>query len=234
MRLSEPRFHSTLTSVHSPWLFQATAPSHRHQSKNIALASIFKRCTTLFGSTTVIPIFVFDGPGRPNSKRGVSVRGTSHHLLDDTKALLDALGFAHHEVMAPGEAEAELAWMSANDIIDAVWTEDSDAFVFGATRVFRLLVFSPVSPNSYLKLTDISIYENFALSREQFVFMAVLAGGDYSPGVPNCGIKKSRLLAETGIGDELVRAASRLSAHKFAEYATSWRRRFVNVLREHS
>ncbi|KAF9022875.1 PIN domain-like protein [Hymenopellis radicata] len=133
----------------SPWLFQATAPSHRHQSKNIALASIFKHYTTLFGSTTVIPIFVFD---------------------DDTKALLDALGFAHHE--APGEAEAELAWMSANDIIDAVWTEDSDAFVFGATRVFRLQ--QSEDDTVSLKLTDIT-------------------GGDYSPGVPNCGIKEITL-----------------------------------------
>ncbi|KAF8992520.1 PIN domain-like protein [Hymenopellis radicata] len=152
--------------------FSSNCPQPSPSKQEYRTCFNLQRCTTLFGSTTVIPIFVFDGPGRPNSKRGVSVRGTSHHLLDDTKALLDALGFAHHE--APGEAEAELAWMSANDIIDAVWTEDSDAFVFGATRVFRLQ--QSEDDTISLKLTDISIYENFALSREQFVFMAVLAG----------------------------------------------------------
>ena len=38
---------------------------------------------------------------------------------------------------APGEAEAELAWLNQVQIIDAVMTEDSDVLVFGATHIIR-------------------------------------------------------------------------------------------------
>lgn len=42
---------------------------------------------------------------------------------------------------APGEAEAELALMSQRGYIDAVWTDDADALVFGATKVIRKYVY---------------------------------------------------------------------------------------------
>ena len=38
---------------------------------------------------------------------------------------------------APGEAEAELASMNSLGIIDAVITDDSDIFLFGAVTVIR-------------------------------------------------------------------------------------------------
>lgn len=38
---------------------------------------------------------------------------------------------------APGEAEAELALMNNLDVVDAVLTDDSDVFVFGAQTVVR-------------------------------------------------------------------------------------------------
>lgn len=41
-------------------------------------------------------------------------------------------------MQAPGEAEAELAYLNQIDLIDAVWTDDSDIFIFGAKRVFRM------------------------------------------------------------------------------------------------
>ena len=38
---------------------------------------------------------------------------------------------------APGEAEAELAQLNQNGIVDAVLSDDSDTFVFGANTVIR-------------------------------------------------------------------------------------------------
>jgi len=38
---------------------------------------------------------------------------------------------------APAEAEAECAKLQKLGIVDAVWTEDSDALMFGATTVLR-------------------------------------------------------------------------------------------------
>jgi 5'-3' exonuclease len=38
---------------------------------------------------------------------------------------------------APGEAEAELAYLNNAGIVDAILTDDGDAFLFGATHVIR-------------------------------------------------------------------------------------------------
>ena len=42
---------------------------------------------------------------------------------------------------APGEAEAELAYLNQILAIDLVLTSDSDVFIFGATHVMRRSVF---------------------------------------------------------------------------------------------
>ena len=42
---------------------------------------------------------------------------------------------------APGEAEAELAYLNQILAIDLVLTSDSDVFLFGATHVMRRSVF---------------------------------------------------------------------------------------------
>ncbi len=39
-------------------------------------------------------------------------------------------------IVAPYEADAQLAYLSKEDIVDAVITEDSDLLVFGSKRVF--------------------------------------------------------------------------------------------------
>lgn len=38
---------------------------------------------------------------------------------------------------APGEAEAELAYLNRVGIIDAVYTDDVDTFLFGAKMIVR-------------------------------------------------------------------------------------------------
>lgn len=43
-------------------------------------------------------------------------------------------------LQAPGEAEAELSEMNARSIVNAVLTDDSDVFVFGATTIIRKYV----------------------------------------------------------------------------------------------
>lgn len=51
-----------------------------------------------------------------------------------------------HYIKAPGEAEAQLAWMSNNDMIDAVLTNDSDTLVFGAKIVIKESVLFAAMP----------------------------------------------------------------------------------------
>lgn len=40
-------------------------------------------------------------------------------------------------IIAPQEAEAQCAWLDANGLVDGVVTDDNDAFLFGARRVYR-------------------------------------------------------------------------------------------------
>ena len=48
-----------------------------------------------------------------------------------------------HGVQAPGEAEAELAFLNRTGVIDAVLSDDVDTFVFGGTVVIRKYASSP-------------------------------------------------------------------------------------------
>lgn len=45
--------------------------------------------------------------------------------------------YTNRPAQAPGEAEAELAFLNRAGYIDAVLSDDVDTFVFGATMVVR-------------------------------------------------------------------------------------------------
>jgi len=54
-----------------------------------------------------------------------------------------------HSIQAPGEAEAELAFLNRTGVIDAVLSDDVDTFVFGGTMVIRKCVSSSYLPHFY-------------------------------------------------------------------------------------
>lgn len=54
-----------------------------------------------------------------------------------------------YDVQAPGEAEAELAYLNRIGIIDAVLSDDVDNFLFGATMVIRKQVSLSMSKPSH-------------------------------------------------------------------------------------
>lgn len=103
-------------------------------------------------------IFVFDGQLKVQIKRDTHVIPKNPQWAGPCKRLLEIFGFMIHEVsvmirvlscwplitglmhQAPGEAEAELAKLNAVGLVDAVFTSDSDALVFGARCVIRRLV----------------------------------------------------------------------------------------------
>jgi Holliday junction resolvase YEN1 len=67
----------------------------------------------------VQPFFVLDGPNRPNMKRNKRVGGFAARDQErDLVKVLDVFGLPY--MRAPGEAEAQLAYMNANGDIDAV------------------------------------------------------------------------------------------------------------------
>jgi Holliday junction resolvase YEN1 len=138
----------------SIWFFHA---AYGREGENPELRTLFFRCARLL-QMPFLPLFVFDGPKRPELKRGKRITGNQHWLTDGMKRIIDAFGFewrmvrsehcsfvfsADRTTQAPGEAEAELAYLNSIGQIDAVLSDDVDTFLFDAQIVIRKCVAVP-------------------------------------------------------------------------------------------
>lgn len=115
----------------SIWFFHAT---YGREGENPELRTLFFRCARLM-SKPFLPLFVFDGPQRPEQKRKKKVSGKDHWMVSGMQEIIEAFGFEWW--CAPGEAEAELAYLNRIGVIDAIITDDVDTFLFGATTIIR-------------------------------------------------------------------------------------------------
>lgn len=115
----------------SAWLFHARQSV---EGSNPILRLIFFRLLRLL-SLPLSAVFVFDGPDRPAKKRGRIIGGRKHPLTGPLTEIIKACGMIAWE--ARGEAEAELARMTREGLVDAVLSDDVDALVFGSKAVMR-------------------------------------------------------------------------------------------------
>ncbi|KAK0548264.1 hypothetical protein OC845_003663 [Tilletia horrida] len=132
--------HLVLGIDASIWLFHAMTMTKTAGGHSGEVRMLFFRLAKLH-ALPIIPIFVFDGPKRPSWKRSkqrpasLSNSRYSFPHQRDFEHLIHIFGFAVH--FAPAEAEAQLAKMNMDGVIDAVLTDDVDAFLFGARVVLR-------------------------------------------------------------------------------------------------
>ncbi|KAG1888681.1 PIN domain-like protein, partial [Suillus subluteus] len=120
-------------------------------------------------------IFAFNGNQRSQIKRGHRVSTNDHWMVKPTQRLLNA--FNMQWIMAAGEAKAQLALINGAGIIDAVMTDDSDAFVFGAQTVL-----STFSIDLTVKLYTTSAIQEHVdrhLTNDRFLTLAICCGGNY-------------------------------------------------------
>jgi 5'-3' exonuclease len=127
-------------------------------------------------------------------KRGVqAVHDNIDPVVRDTQIGLDKLGIAWHQ--APGEGEAECAALQRLKIVDAVWTRDGDAFIFGADIIYRPC--KGKSPPTHVTVYDATKTEAGRVEAGKFevpkilrtdaILVAMMSGGDYSAGLHGCG-----------------------------------------------
>ncbi|GLB44091.1 putative 5'-3' exodeoxyribonuclease activity [Lyophyllum shimeji] len=136
------------------------------------------------------------------------------------------------QVQAPGEAEAELAWMSKMNLLDAILTEDSDAVIFGASTILR--VTSEGGSQEMIRMyraVDIANHPALRFNTADLVLIALLAGGDYGAGVQGCGIKTAVALAHAGLGRQLVAGIQEAEHAATAPFLAGWRLAVVDELR---
>lgn len=61
--------------------------------------------------------------------------GSIQGRFDQLKSILQIFGIPYLD--APGEAEAQCAFLETSGLVDGVISDDSDCFLFGARRVYR-------------------------------------------------------------------------------------------------
>ncbi|KAF5314408.1 hypothetical protein D9619_011818 [Psilocybe cf. subviscida] len=229
----------------SIWFFHA---EYGREGENPVLRTLFFRCANLM-RTTFLPLFVFDGPKRPEMKRGKKITRTPHKLIPGMKQIVEAFGFEWRT--APGEAEAELAYLNSIGVIDGVLSDDVDNFLFGAVTVIRnasnTLSGNKAHPtlNSagkddknhtrVFKIEDIQEHPDVCLTRGGMILIGLMRGGDYEPGgLSGCGVTTAHALAKCGFGDSLFEAALNLDRESLEDFIVSWRHELCQELRTNS
>ncbi|KAK7208480.1 PIN domain-like protein, partial [Myxozyma melibiosi] len=97
-------------------------------------------------------------------------------------------------VVAPYEADAQLAYLEKKNIISAVVSEDSDLLVFGVRCLLtKLNEYGDCIAIKRSKLGECKDLDLSSFDDTLFRHMAILSGCDYTPGIPNVGLKKSHM-----------------------------------------
>jgi len=118
-------------------------------------------------------------------------------MVRESKELLEAMGVA--VVQAPGEGEAEAAYLSRVKNSFGVVSQDYDSLLFGATRLVRNLGLAKkrktLSGWQEIRPELIDLYQVLNLleiNLDQLICLGILVGTDYNPkGVLGVGQKKA-------------------------------------------
>jgi len=125
----------------------------------------------------------------------------------------------HHNiqyVVAPYEADSQLAYLERKGIIQGILSEDSDLLVFGAkcliTKLDKYGECVEINRNQFTACREISLA---GWTDEDFRRMAILSGCDYLPGVGGMGLKTAyRMLKKHKNVERLIKAAQFDGKHK--------------------
>ena len=93
-------------------------------------------------------------------------------------------------VVAPYEADAQMAWLDRTGKVAAVITEDSDLLLFGCKRVLFKLDRDGFADEIRLeRLPDLKELDLSSFTFEKFRQMCMLSGCDYIPSINGMGLK---------------------------------------------
>jgi Holliday junction resolvase YEN1 len=114
--------------------------------------------------------------------------------------LLRQLKVPYHQ--APAEAEAECARLQALGVVDAVWSDDSDALMFGCDTLIQQHKIRKKMVQGHIKVYQAkTLLEKHDLDPDGFFLFAVLTGGVYNTKhLPGCGPKTAALLSKQDVG----------------------------------
>ncbi|TFK33242.1 hypothetical protein BDQ12DRAFT_691478 [Crucibulum laeve] len=145
-----------------------------------------------------------------NDQRKAAMRDSediTQQMISQIMTMLRLFGIPY--ITAPMEAEAQCAELVSLELVDGVITDDSDVFLFGATRVFKNMFNQSKTVECFL-LSELS--RELGLDRDTLIRLAYLLGSDYVEGLPGVGpVVAMELLKEFPGKDGL---------HKFKDWWT--------------
>ncbi|KJY01589.1 hypothetical protein TI39_contig285g00026 [Zymoseptoria brevis] len=149
-------------------------------------------------------LFVTDGLKKP-WKAGRHGKGPGGGKMDEQcikllHQMFDLLKVHYHR--APGEGEAECARLQQLGIVDAVWSDDCDAFMFGCTTLIKQHKVGQKRVEDHIRVYKAStILEQLDMDADSLVLFALLSGGDYDEtGLRGCGPQLARVIAKKSLG----------------------------------
>lgn len=118
-------------------------------------------------------------------------------IINESKELLEAMGIA--TIQAPGEGEAQAAYLAKEGKVYAVASQDYDSLLFQSPRLIQNLTLSrkrkTVSGFVYISPEIIelqNVLNSLQINLDQLICLGILIGTDYNPGgVKGIGPKKA-------------------------------------------
>ncbi|CAD8115963.1 unnamed protein product [Paramecium primaurelia] len=113
--------------------------------------------------------------------------------------LLEALRIRNIEcIVAPYEADAQLAYLSLTEYVDVIITEDSDLIAYGARKVlYKLDKFGYGEEIDYDSIQTCTEYNFQNWHHQKFLTFCILSGCDYLGSISGIGIKRAYQVVAT-------------------------------------
>ena len=114
-------------------------------------------------------------------KQSISI---SQEEMSEVKEIVKLLGVPYIE--APQEADSQCAYLSRNDLVDYVASEDMDILTFGCKNLLKgFMKRNMVNINLEMILSEMEI------NMDQFIDLCILLGCDYTDSIDGVGLKKA-------------------------------------------
>ncbi|NWS22566.1 EXO1 Exonuclease, partial [Pachyramphus minor] len=188
------------------------------------------------------PILVFDGCTLPSKKEVEKARREKRQasLLKGKKLLQEgklsearecfgrSVNVTHamaHEVIkaarargvdcivAPYEADAQLAYLNKNGMVQAIITEDSDLLAFGCKKVFlKIDKFGNGLEIDQARLGNCKQLGN-VFTEEKFRYMCILSGCDYLTSIYGIGLAKACKLLKLANNPDIIKVIKKMGQY---------------------
>ncbi|NWZ45028.1 EXO1 Exonuclease, partial [Brachypodius atriceps] len=116
-------------------------------------------------------------------------------------------------IVAPYEADAQLAYLNKIGMVHAIITEDSDLLAFGCKKVFlKIDKFGNGLEIDQTRLGNCKQLGN-VFTEEKFRYMCILSGCDYLPSIHGIGLAKACKLVKLANNPDIIKVIKKMGQY---------------------